>query len=935
MSSNIFDRFFRKVHFHELVMWAAFLGREFLGRMETQRFCNREGGRVLYVLDTNVLIANAAPTRVGPVSPTGGHGDGACLPPVYPLAHETGLDVEQRAILRDSRYDESRMATHVAEFLSEAVLAEADGTRRDVLKDTTLPPKGSYDVFMFGGHLDERNDTLKLYTQHAKDRTAEATQEDNARRIEGYQQRIKEKVAGQKNKGKQLRVKQLIDKITDKIMQGESMSGIGTAIIAGKFQSIQAHKLDMETFRKLELSEQRQHAGSESEEEQVARSFLHWYFSGKLESKLRWAKRDQGAAHSGERARNFQNDVTCLTELTLMNKRLLDADSRTRIVFVTCDRAMVKAGYLGEGSFSAGFENHLNEYMSAFGLRDFVWYGKLLRRFFEIEPDRSSWFDRFGRHYVHHMHAFAHDEIAEGKDGSLATIFSGMFARQADAIFEDPAKLEHIALGYRHMSPPSDDDADEPYHMAREYRKSVDAWNGLVWRAMRTARVNRIEREQNDTYDAILQLMINHEEANDPKSKAAHVAQAAARINDYLEQMRDKAMLRFSDLGTEFLITEEKGPKPRWVVRNPPDLCFSVLAKTRTMFERLARPHPFGYNNAPVSEFQRDYDRVEQDAEHLEGRNRERLEIYLKFLVMGAAFAAAEKWSVAIGHAEKAIGLVNRTEALGENTILIETENGKAHLSGREAYFLAAVCKKILADHPDKLCEAEEYLKQSRARHLRDIEGGDTTRKAQIELRYIAEELSIAQASYYLTRWTCENGAKGGICDDPGGEACAACHSAFEALEAEADRLWQSPERAHYLKEAEAPSLSDMSMALYVVQLHAIRRRFSAMAACNVPEARGETDWRHPGWLESAVACLDTIEADKHRLMSALARLYRLVGKLMLSPEHLAEGLRDAEDVERLFSDPDLKPVAHFDQWRLNALRLYVEDRVGAAEKVA
>ena len=198
---------------------------------------------------------------------------------------------------------------------------------------------------------------------------------------------------------------------------------------------------------------------------------------------------------------------------------------------------------------------------------------------------------------------------------------------------------------------------------------------------------------------------------------------------------------------------------------------------------------------------------------HLEGRNRERLEIYLKFLVMGAAFAAAEKWSVAIGHAEKAIGLVKRTEDLGEDTILIETEDGKAHLSGREAYFLAAVCKKILADRPDSLRDAEDYLEQSRRRHLRDIEGGDTKRKEQIQLRYFAEELSIAQARYYLTRWTCKNGSLGGICDDPSGDACGSCRSAFEALETEADRLWKLPERTHYLIDPDAPSLSDMSVA--------------------------------------------------------------------------------------------------------------------------
>ena len=614
MSFDIFDSRFKKVHFHRLVMWAAFLGREFVGRMETQRFCRRDGGRVLYVLDTNVLLANAAPTRVGPVAPTGGHGDGAFLPHLYPLAHEGGLNAEEREVLRDSRYDESRLATHVAEFLSRAVLSHANESRKALLGEDNVTPKGSVEVYMFDGHLEEQNDSIGYYKQHAKDKTAEATQEDNAERIERYQKRIAEKVAAQKNKGKTLQVKRLIDKITDKIMEGESMSGIGSAIIAGKLQSIHAYKLDMETFRKLKLSAQQQHAGSETDEEGAARSFLHWYFSRRLESKLRRAKRTEDSSQPGESARKFQNDVNSLVELTLMNKRLLDADASTRIVFVTCDRAMVRAGYLGEGSFSAGFENQLTEYIRTDGIRDFVSQAKLLRDFFEIKPEQPSWFDSFGRHYVRHMHAFAHDEIAEGKNESLATIFSGMFARQADAIFEDPAKLEHIALGYRHLTPPKDDGAGKPHHMAREYRKSVDAWNGLVWRAMRTTRVNQIRRDQPETYEAILQLMTEHQKANDPKSKALHLKQAAARINDYLEQMRDLAMLRFSDLGTEFLNTEEKVPQQRWIVRNPPDLCFSVLSNTRKMFERLTRPYPHGYNRAPVSQFQKDYDCVEQDA---------------------------------------------------------------------------------------------------------------------------------------------------------------------------------------------------------------------------------------------------------------------------------------------------------------------------------
>ena len=87
--------------------------------------------------------------------------------------------------------------------------------------------------------------------------------------------------------------------------------------------------------------------------------------------------------------------------------------------------------------------------------------------------------------------------------------------------------------------------------------------------------------------------------------------------------------------------------------------------------------------------------------------------------------------------------------------------------------------------------------------------------------------------------------------------------------------------------------------------------------------------------MQRSVACLDTIASDKQRLVSALARLYLLVGKLLLSPANLAEGIHTMDDVERLFSDPDLKPVTYFDQWRLNALRLYVEDRVSAAERVA
>ena len=151
--------------------------------------------------------------------------------------------------------------------------------------------------------------------------------------------------------------------------------------------------------------------------------------------------------------------------------------------------------------------------------------------------------------------------------------------------------------------------------------------------------------------------------------------------------------------------------------------------------------------------FKRDFDMIKLDCNDPSADGDDRQESHLKFVVLGAAFASAQKWLIALSHAERAIAIIDRSKRLRDPIKVRFTGHKgslKSHMSGREAYFLAAFSRRLLARDGGELCRSMDMLVMAEEALKEDHAAG--TAKGVTEARFINERLAIALSRYYLAR---------------------------------------------------------------------------------------------------------------------------------------------------------------------------------------
>jgi len=379
---------------------------------------------------------------------------------------------------------------------------------------------------------------------------------------------------------------------------------------------------------------------------------------------------------------------------------------------------------------------------------------------------------------------------------------------------------------------------------------------------------------------------------------------------ELIDRARDRTMLHLSNLGTDIL-----QKKDRWLARNPPDLLFFHLDNTRRIFKRLSSPS--GYAGDGKMSFDDDYTAIEGDVPlrfREPGTADSRIESHLKFLALSAAFAAADHWAAAQRHAESAEAIITRREGsippIGE----IEVGKARSNLSGREAGFLIALCKRVRARNEDDLNNAEEALAVVEERFHQDEAAGEVIPdRDRVLMRQEVERTSIALSRYYIQRRSCEECA---YIRQP----CDTCAGHLRALMASVPvRDGQGEDKAA------CPTLTDLSDATNTIQLYVISTFWEGCHGWSNAEAPV-----HCEGLARAVACLDWIERGKLFIFNEQVRAYWIAGRILRAEQDLRTDAPSSEEIGNTLQKLPAYSITIFDKWRTKNLMHFIRERTGS-----
>jgi len=421
---------------------------------------------------------------------------------------------------------------------------------------------------------------------------------------------------------------------------------------------------------------------------------------------------------------NIEIDAKAVARLFLINWRLKASGQSNRVVLITSDRSLANGLYAGLSTKA--------------------------KKAYELSPELAL---RIGRDHIHHPWSFV-DEIANRGSGARSSdqsmgsteFFSGLLAirpeKVPDKLSEDwknqvwDLRQDQLHEIYR---------GKEKVNLTEISDKAIELackrWEEFTSHAVEANALAEIG-DSVSVRRAIVRVV-----RNSIGRPGFDWAELQDEVDEVVLRARDRSNVTFSDIGADVLMAAKVSGK-----RNPPDLMFDSLANANLIFERLAEPKVI-YES--VQSFNEDFERITLDCHDSAEDQDDRQEIYLKYLVLGALVASAERWSVADEHAKNAINIIERARATGQK---IRVKDGSAaNMSGREAYFLRAVARRIRAVDQADIRRARELLQVSLVRFREDRAAGSGISIPHI--RFDNENLAIALSSYYIARMADESNA--------------------------------------------------------------------------------------------------------------------------------------------------------------------------------
>lgn len=393
----------------------------------------------------------------------------------------------------------------------------------------------------------------------------------------------------------------------------------------------------------------------------------------------------------------------------------------------------------------------------------------------------------------------------------------------------------------------------------------------------------------------------------------------ADKINDELTLSKLRALVSLSSVGAQVVSNAV-----RLGSRHPPNLAFESLPTTNRIFENLFTKN--GYLRH--GDFFSDFEKIVNDcwnSPEFGGPNSDddREEIHLKLLVLGAAFASADRWPQAFQSSLKALEIVERTERFGGKIPVKSDREGysgkSSFVSGREAYFLAAVAKRVSSKTPRDLVgdssgmrSARHYLSKARTSLVTDHE--KQTGLSLTKLRFDAEELGLSLAEYYMERYH-QNLRLGGIGELENG----AFVSRHEEIRELCLKLY-----ADQVSAGETAPLTAINCATNILQA-CTSAHYRKLKGLGLGRFADESlDDLRPLMAESIRRCEEV--ADEHDVVKTLlVDVYLGVAKLIIDPTSASMDVNRQALIERI-DEGSSRRVAVYDQWRYGELRWFVEN---------
>lgn len=571
-------------------------------------------------------------------------------------------------------------------------------------------------------------------------------------------------------------------------------------------------------------------------------------------------------AQTQESRANAKVDALALAQLYHVNTKLLDSDYD--VIFVTHDKKLVETVYEAELSKVAG----VNEEVAK----------------------------RFARKFVRHVWAYTSDAIVEpDRRDEFINWLASLFSDISGTGITSDKNLTAFARGQKTL------------HISKsKVEKSIDDWRQITTNGISQFTLRKFENDR-EKYDRLMSSFLGKiEEVRNPRNQKFSSWRALIdELEELNDQYKDRAFLNFSNIGVESIIDAAKFGQ-----RNPPDLDFESLSNTKNILLKLRTD--LSYPTDGALEFYKDYQKIKDDCYDSSQDQDDRQESHLKFLVLGAAFASANKWTLALSQAERAIWIVERSRdrllfrkdiptkpaALGEP---------KSNISGREAYFLASVSQRITARSDLEIEQARSYLKRAREA-LKEDKRKDTAKKSNF-FKFEAESLAIALSQYYLHRYRDENDF---------------CDRFVRRLRVEAQSVLDS------LPQYDANGIgfgleSDFSKELKKVTLINVCVNLIQVAAINQFRVLHDRSNLNPHSLDliTLQTATNIIEGILHNVNSGklrihetfLIKVYYDLGQRLIALENGTK-LSDA-DLDQLYKDYQANLVSVYDCWRYRKLK--------------
>jgi hypothetical protein len=601
-----------------------------------------------------------------------------------------------------------------------------------------------------------------------------------------------------------------------------------------------------------------------------------------LDKALRHAK----SGFSSERA---EVDLSAVAEVASLTQLLRANGANVRIVLLTGDRALVTA--MSEAK--------------------------------DELPGMDMTIADFAFEHVRHLWSFVDlgDAVIQGGEEQSRELFSGLLTFQEETkSVEDFLK---VLRGYA-VNP-------TPEYVERVGQREVDdafeRWQGYVGNATDTQKHYLFDSRK----EAEITTLILHKLHS--TGRGVERERLLDMVRETTARARDRANVEFSEIGASSLLDRHKNG-----VRNPPDLMFDSLPITDKIFKDLALPRRVFQK---ATDFSERFSQINEDCYRPYGEDDDdyRQECYLKYLVLGALFASANRWMVAEQHAESAVRIVERSRRLGDPIKVKQGQPNQArsHMSGREAYFLLASSKRIRSTNENQYRVAMDVLRRARACLDEDRKRG--TGLGVPFIRFDSEALALELGRYYTARRAAHEAKKDrdsyvDPCDDLADEVYRAARSLIEVREemrlADGDEAANRGDRLKYIPVGTRANIATNLLQVYVVSQYRVEEGYRGSMDCPVDR-------------DEMVAALDVL-IDETNLMSSLCAegfavttrregrdpavvcsplmlLYAVVGDLLIDSARLAV-LKTLDDVDKVFARYEIA-VTRYDGWRFKALRTF------------